>query len=173
MSMSFRHFILGLLAQRSMSGYDIRRFLRTLNWLIGSPSFGSVYPTLHALLKDELVDVEVIQNEDKPPRKVYSITGPGRQALQEWISQPVEADASLKAFLMRLMLVGNLSHNGLIGYLQQRRAQVAVHRAALEQVVNGQHEAMSIGQRLTFDYGLAAATAELAWLDHTLDRVSQ
>jgi hypothetical protein len=79
----------------------------------------------------------------------------------------------LKAFLMRLMLVGNLSHNGLIGYLQQRRSQVEVQRATLEQVVNGQYKAMSIGQRLTFDYGLAAATAELAWLDHTLDSLSQ
>ena len=58
-TVSFRYFVLGLLAQRSMSGYDIKRFLKSLSWLIGSPSFGSLYPALHALLKDELVTVKV------------------------------------------------------------------------------------------------------------------
>ena len=36
-----------------MSGYDIKRLLKSLNWLVGSPSFGTLYPTLH----DGLVSV--------------------------------------------------------------------------------------------------------------------
>jgi hypothetical protein len=32
---------------------------------------------------------------------------------------------------------------------------------------------MDLGERLVLDYGLAVATAELAWLDHALDRLSQ
>ena len=171
--MSFRYFILGLLTQQPMSGYDVKRFLESFAWLIGSPSFGSVYPTLHALLEDDLVTVDVVQNEGKPPRKIYSITEAGRQALQEWIGQPVDPDASLKAFLMRLILASNLSRSGLIAYLQQRRAQVAVYRDSLEQVVEVPAETAGLGQRLAFDFGLAAATTEIAWLDRTLERLSQ
>jgi hypothetical protein len=79
----------------------------------------------------------------------------------------------LKAFLMRLMLASNLSRTGLIAYLEQRHSQVAGHRAALEQATEAQDETLGLGQRLVFDYGLAAAAAELAWLERTLERLSR
>ncbi len=154
-----------------MAGYDIKRLLQRLDWLIGSPSFGSVYPTLHTLLKDGLVDVSVAHNEERPSRKVYSITLAGQQALQAWLDQPVEPGISLKEFLMRLMLAGNLSHHGLVAYLQQRRSEVAARRPKLEKVARSE-ENTALGRQLAFDYGLAAAAAELAWLDRTLERLS-
>jgi DNA-binding PadR family transcriptional regulator len=52
-NVSLRHLILGLLTRKPMSGYDIKRFLKGLNWLIGSPSDGSLYPNLRALLQEE------------------------------------------------------------------------------------------------------------------------
>jgi len=80
---------------------------------------------------------------------------------------------SLKAFLMRLILAGNLSQAGLIAYLQQRRTQVAAHQHAIEQTAQMMDEGMDLGERLALDYGLAVAGAELAWLDSTLEQLSQ
>ncbi|MFQ6014613.1 MAG: PadR family transcriptional regulator [Anaerolineae bacterium] len=171
--MSFRYFILGLLTQQPMSGYDIKRFLKSLTWLIGSPSFGSLYPALHALLEDGLVTVDIFPRQDKPPRKMYTITEAGRQVLQEWINQPVVSSASLKAFVMRLILASNFPHAGLVAQLQQRRAQVAAHHITLEQIARALDEGIDLRQRLALGYGLALATAELAWLDTTLDQLSQ
>jgi len=171
--MSIRLFILGLLTRQPMSGYDVKRFLKSLSWLIDSPSFGSLYPALHALLEDGLVTVQVVPRRDKPPRKIYNITEAGRQVLQEWIDRPVDSGASLKAFVMRLMLASNLSQDGLVVHLQQRQAQVTAHQLALEQTSKAMDESMDLGERLALDYGLAVATAELAWLDRTLDRLSQ
>lgn len=171
--MNFRYFILGLLAQQSMSGYDIKRFLQRLDWLISSPSFGSVYPALHALPKDGLATVNVVNGGSKQLRKVYSITEKGRQILQEWIKQPIESGASLKVFLMRLMLASNLSHTELIACLQQRRSQVEVHRAVLEQITEAQVDTAELKKHLAFDFGLAAATAELTWLNRALERLYQ
>jgi hypothetical protein len=74
---------------------------------------------------------------------------------------------------MRLILTDNFSQAGLIAQLYQRRAQVAVHHTALEQTVGALDEGISSGQRLALDYGLAMATAELGWLDDTLNRLSQ
>lgn len=168
-----RRFILGLLARQSMSGYDIKRFLKSLGWLIDSPSFGSLYPALHALLEDGLVTVEVIPRDDKPARKIYSITEIGKRVLREWIEQPVVQGASLKAFLMRLILAGNLSHAGLLAHLRQRRADVAAHQIALQKTTGMMGGGTDLGERLAFDYVLAVAAVELAWLDRTLDRLSQ
>jgi PadR family transcriptional regulator AphA len=171
-TVSLRYFILGLLTRQSMSGYDIKRFLKSLGWLIGSPSFGSLYPALHALLEDGLATVDVLSREDKPPRKIYSITERGKQALQEWVDQPVEQGASLKAFVMRLVLASNFSRAGLIAQLRQRRSQVADHHASLGQIAKTVDE-RDLGQRLALGYGLAIAAAELTWLDSTLDRLSE
>jgi len=172
-AVSIRHFILGLLARQPMSGYDIRRFLKNLSWLIDSPSFGSLYPALHTLLEGDLVVVEVVPRHDKPPRKIYSITEAGRQALQEWMEQPVAPGASLKAFLMRLILASNLSPAGLLAHLQQRRTQVAAHQLALRQATAVMDEGSDLGERLAFDYVLAVATVELNWLDRTLAQLTQ
>lgn len=172
-TVSFRHVILGLLSQQPMSGYDIKRFLKSLDWLAGSSSFGSIYPALHALLANGLVTVDVVYHQDRPPRKIYSITEVGRQVLQEWINQPVASSASMRAFLMRLMLASNFSQDGLITHLKQRRSQVEVQHATLEQIARAQDEMTDLGQRLVLDYGLAVAMTELAWLDRTLERLSE
>jgi PadR family transcriptional regulator AphA len=168
---SIRYFILGLLTQRPMSGYDIRRFLKSLSWLIDVPSLGSLYPSLHALLRDGLVTVEVIASQDRPSRKIYSITEAGDEALRAWLNQPSGSDVSLKKFVMRLALAGQLSQVGLIAHLEQRRARVAAQEIALEQAVAD--EGADLGEHLMLDYGLSLAAAELAWLDSTLARLSQ
>ena len=170
---SSRYFVLGLLNQRPMSGYDIRRFLKGLSWLIGSPSFGSLYPTLHALLRDGLVTVDVVPCEGKPARKIYTITEAGRQTLQEWIDQPVAPDAPMKAFVMRLILVGNHSPTGLVAHLRQRRSQVAGQHAALEQIAGSGDGETDPGEHLALEYGLALAAAEITWLDRALEQLSQ
>ena len=112
-SVSFRHFILGLLTKRSMSGYDIRRLLRSLDWLLGNPSFGTIYPALHALLEDGLVTVEVVPHPSRPPRKIYTITEAGKQALKEWVAQPPPSSTGLRAFIMHLILAGDSTSGGL------------------------------------------------------------
>ena len=172
-TVSIRQFILGLVNRQPMSGYDIKRFLKSLSWLIDSPSFGSLYPALHALLENGLVTVEVVSRQDKPPRKIYSITEAGRQILQEWLGQPIGSGVSLKAFLMRLVLASNLSQAGLVAYLEQRRTQVSAHQLDLEQTAGVMDEGMDLGERLALEYGLAVAAAELDWLDSTLAQQSQ
>ena len=172
-AVSFRNIVLGLLNQQPMSGYDIKRTLESLDWLVGSPSFGSLYPALHALLKDELATVEVIARPDKPTRKVYSITTRGRQTLEKWVSQLGSSSVSLKEFVMRLILAYNFSPGGLIEHLEQRRSQVLAHRDALRQG-NGQSNGdPAFEQHLALEYGLSLADAELSWLDNTLDQLSQ
>ena len=172
-STSTRNVVLGLLAQRPMSGYDIRRLLGGLSWLVGSPSFGALYPGLHTLLADGLATVEAAPSEKGPLRKIYSITEAGREALQDWASQRVQPGGSLKGFVMRLVLASNLSSSSLYDYLQQRLEQVASFRPRIEEARGATTEEIDLGQYLTLDYSLALADAELAWLDRTLARLSK
>ena len=169
---NFRYFILGLLAEQTMSGYDIRRLLKSLGWLMGNPSFGAIYPALHALFEHGLATVETTSQSNKRIRKIYTITDAGRQALQGWIAQPTKSRTNVKSFVMDLILVGNLAQDRLTAHLQQRRKVVAAHYSASESVLQDLGERVNQGQRMAIEYGLATASAELAWLDRTLAQLS-
>jgi PadR family transcriptional regulator AphA len=168
-NVSLRYFVLGLLAQQPMSGYDIKRFLKGLSWLIGSPSSGSLYPILRALLEEGLVSVEVVPGLDRPPRKIYSLEGAGRDALRAWTDQPVASEATLKAFVMRLLLAGSYPSANLTAHLQQRRRQVATRQAELAKMSKALDSGTDPGLLLALSHGLALAAAEIGWLDSTLE----
>lgn len=170
---SLRYFVLGLLAQQPMSGYDIKRYLKVLSWLMGSPSSGSLYPVLRALLEEGFVAVKIVPGVDKPPRKIYSLKEAGEQELQAWLEQPVVSDASLKAFLMRLLLADNFPPASLGAYLQQRRDQVAAHRTDLTRMTRALDTGIDLGLCLALNYGLELASAEVTWLDSTLAELAE
>lgn len=169
-NMSLRLFVLGLLNQRPMSGYDIKRSLRSLSWLIGSPSPGSLYPALRGLLRAGLVTVHVVVRPDKPPRKEYHVTQAGENVLEEWMSQPA-APGTVKTFAMRLILASNLAPAALQVHLEKRRSEVARCHDALELSISALGEGADFRQRLALDYGLAVARSELAWLDGVLPQL--
>ncbi len=155
-----------------MSGYDINRYLKSLGWLIGTPSYGGLYPALHTLLREGLVSVEIIPRHDRPSRKVYRLTEAGAQALQEWAGMPVATYTPLRAFLMRLILADRFTPQSLVSLLRQRQAQVAAQRAELERVAATLGEPATAGRPLAIDYGLALASAELLWLEQALDHLA-
>jgi DNA-binding PadR family transcriptional regulator len=172
--MSLRYLALGLLTQQSMSGYDIKRRLKPLAWLIGSPSFGNLYPILRSLLQENLVTVKVLVRQDKPPRKIYTITKAGQQALQTWTEQPAAPRTTvLKTFVMRLILAGHFTRSSLMGYLRQRHSQVTAYKVALDQSIQELDNTTDLEQRLASDYGLAIANAELCWLGDVLEHLSR
>lgn len=161
----FRHLILGLLSQQPMSGYDIKQYLECLGWLVGTPSFGAIYPALHALLDESLAEIEIVADETKPPRKIYSITPAGKHALDTWLHQPLLQGASTRAFVMRLLLAAHLSQEGLVAHLRQRHHQVVEQQAVLKLKIGETDPPADVGQRLAYDYGLTVGRTELAWLE--------
>ncbi len=167
--MNTRHIILGLLAQQPMSGYDIRSLFKGLSWMIGSPSYGSLYPTLHALLEEGLVDVSVEPGDGKPARKRYSVTQAGRAYLNVWLKEFAAPDSSIKAFTHQLIVSGNYSPHELRDHLSLRRSQVVGFLETPEEGdADDEQLAGNPGKQRVREYGLAIAKAELAWLDAQL-----
>jgi DNA-binding PadR family transcriptional regulator len=82
--------ILGLLSNKSMSGYDIKKLIKTRMGSFWDISYSQIYPTLRMLQKEGAVTKKVEINETGPNRKVYSITNEGLSKLQEWLLTPAE-----------------------------------------------------------------------------------
>ncbi len=101
--MSLRHAILGLLARRPSTGYELTRtFDQTLrtSW---HASHSQIYPELAKL---EAADLVVIVEHGARRSKTYGITRAGRAELRRWLveSEPDRSqrnESSLRLFLTR------------------------------------------------------------------------
>jgi PadR family transcriptional regulator AphA len=76
--------VLGLLALRSRSGYDIKTVVDRSTRFFWAASYGQIYPELKRLEEEGLV-----KGEDRPNggrcRRVYELTAAGHEALMEWL----------------------------------------------------------------------------------------
>ena len=76
--------VLGLLADRPRSGYDIKAIVDRSTRFFWAASYGQIYPELRRLEAEGL-----IEGEDSPTggrrRRVYKVTPDGRKALTDWL----------------------------------------------------------------------------------------
>jgi DNA-binding PadR family transcriptional regulator len=70
--------ILTLLAERPMHGYEMIQQLEERTGGRWRPSAGSIYPTLQLLEDEGLVTAEEVDG-----RRVFSLTGPGQEAVEQ------------------------------------------------------------------------------------------
>lgn len=93
--------ILGLLSHESLTGYEIKKRIDTMLKYFWSASYGSIYPTLSALVQEGFVTkMDMVENgRDKI---IYTITDTGRAHLKEWLAVPVKKDELRYETLLKL-----------------------------------------------------------------------
>ncbi|RAN71816.1 PadR family transcriptional regulator [Bacillus sp. SRB_336] len=74
--------VLAILSLQPAYGYEITTRLREQGFT--DIAEGTVYALLVRIERNGLVEVEKVSSEKGPPRKVYSLNGPGRQYLEEF-----------------------------------------------------------------------------------------
>jgi DNA-binding PadR family transcriptional regulator len=81
--------ILGLLAMRPRSGYEIKSFVDDSTRYFWPASYGQIYPELR-----RLAEAGLVEGTDSPTggrqRTIFELTKAGRAALRQWHSQPAE-----------------------------------------------------------------------------------
>jgi DNA-binding PadR family transcriptional regulator len=142
--------ILGLLEERELHGYEIRKRLREHLGLLANVSFGSLYPALNRL--EQAKAVEAILSAGAPDRasvpptgslsgelavlrarreslgrgrksrKVYRITEEGRRLFAELLAGSSGDDA--RSFGLRLAFAKHLAPQARLSLLERRRAQL-------------------------------------------------
>ncbi len=125
---------LGVLTRGDASGYEIKKAFEDGPFgHIQEIGFGSIYPALAQLLKDELVTVTKYAQEGRPDKKVYSLTSAGRLSLLDALAEPTEADKVRSDFLFRMMFAQLLSPSALETMIDERMAVLTAAIARLEQ----------------------------------------
>jgi PadR family transcriptional regulator, regulatory protein AphA len=132
--MSLRFALLGLVALRPMSGYEIKSTFDRSIFYIWNVTGAQIYNTLKQLRDDGLVDSEHVVQVGKPDKQVHTITERGREALAAGASAPFDPEVCRDTTLLRIFF-GNFAEPAALerevgAYLQRIRAD----RAFLEEV---------------------------------------
>lgn len=125
--MSLKHGLLGLLNNQAMTGYELDKEFKESLAHFWQATASQIYYELDKMeQKGWLVSERVVQ-EEKPNKRVYSITERGKTEFFDWLSSP-EADIQhatriKSVFFMRLFFAGETSQKQALELLYAYRAQ--------------------------------------------------
>ncbi len=112
--------LLGLLAQKPRSGYDIKTVVDRSTRFFWAASYGQIYPELKRLEREGLVE-----GEDQPRggrgRRVYKLTAAGREALVEWLYGSTVTIELRDESLLRLFFADALPRDEALQLLEGRK----------------------------------------------------
>lgn len=166
--MSHRHLVLGLLAEKPMTGYAIKKQVSQALKSVTHASYGTLYPTLHRLLDEGAIRLKEVPQARRPTRKVYEITADGQRELEEWLRRPARADQVRREFLLKLYLARDFSPQDLGALLRQRQTEMQTQLDELceEQAsANGDVPDNEVWVR---QYAVELCRAELNWLNRLM-----
>jgi DNA-binding PadR family transcriptional regulator len=134
--------ILGLLSREDLSGYDLTRRMAGTVGYFWSARHSQIYPELARLEDGGYVGHSVVEQKERPDKKVYRITTGGLNALKEWViqppvSRPIRDELTLKAYSVWLADKEAAAH--LFREEQLRHEEQLAHYEELRTWMEGGH----------------------------------
>lgn len=111
--MSLKFALLGLIALKPASGYDIKRVIDRSVYFVWNVTGPQIYNTLRVLREEGLVSSEDVPQQGKPDKQVHTITAKGERALQEFANEPIRAAVTRDELLLRIFF-GNFADEAVI-----------------------------------------------------------
>jgi len=177
--MSLKHAILGFLSYGPSSGYDLKKAFDASVQHFWPADQSQIYRTLTQLDDEGWAEMELVEQDDRPDRKVYHITAAGRQELHAWLSSHLPHEIYRQPWLIQVFFAAQLSDDEVLALFQHeaitlRRRLAHLGRAPGE----GQAYAQAIGSprdvffwKLTLESGMARTRAQLQWIESVIERL--
>jgi DNA-binding PadR family transcriptional regulator len=159
-----KYALLGLLAQESRHGYDLKNAFEAMLGGTWPLNIGQVYTTLARLERDGFVDSEIVPQDLLPDRKVYALSKAGREELDRWLAEPTRESIRLKdEFFIKLLVHQFIHPDGSLALIWKQR-QVYMH--TLTQLTTLRMDAsLDPATRLLMEGAILHVEADLEWLD--------
>ncbi len=122
--MSLKHAILGFLNNSPKTGYDLQKKIESTIRHFWPSTQSQIYRTLADMLKDGEIVVEVQYQDEKPNRKIYSLTESGHKELLRWLSTPIDIADHRNQFLVQLFFSSTIGKDVIVENLRYYRAEM-------------------------------------------------
>ena len=176
--------VLGLLKERSMHGYELRKQLSAMLGPFWQVSWGSLYPALRRLAKAEAVVVEPVVKPRRSSREtkkatpaltagrrktVYRITPKGVEAFLAMLEESAHA-VDADHFTLKLAFFRYLQPEARLMLLERRRAYLTEKLAQFRTNLREYRERIDSYTLSMQNHSMAATEHDIAWIDELINQ---
>ena len=122
--------ILGLVARRERSGYDLLRTIESGVGFFWTPAKSQLYALLPKLVERGLLKARRVEQDKRPDKTLYRITAAGRRALREGLEQASPA-VDRNPFELRVFFGEHMRPGAVRAMVEARLSQQREHLATL------------------------------------------
>jgi PadR family transcriptional regulator, regulatory protein AphA len=161
--------VLGLLANREISGYELDKLIRNTVGFFWTPVKSHVYTTLARLVEAGYTSAREVEQTTRPDKRLYRITPAGEAALRRWLDHsPLEPARFKNSFLLKVFLGRHMDGDALVRHIEEGRADVEEELSQLEAIERDADPERDLYGWLALTYGLERDRATIRWADEAL-----
>ena len=172
--------VLGLLKERAMHGYELRKQLGTMLGPFWQVSWGSLYPTLRRLAKLGAVEKVVEKQAPRVSKRgrthgtgrrktVYRVTPVGDETFTRLLGE-TGAAADAEHFTLKLAFFRYLEPETRVALLERRRAYLQEKLAQFKSNLLHYRERMDNYAFTLQSHDMATTESDIAWIDELISR---
>jgi DNA-binding PadR family transcriptional regulator len=174
--------LLGLLACRPRTGYELTQALRAPVGYFWNASHSQVYPELARLEAAQLVRHRIIDGPGPRDTKQYSVTASGRRTLAEWAVTPADPQPQRDEFLLKVYSIWTADPQRALPMIETQRSEHIARLAEYESIeahmISGNEDEIHNPRRpafaayATLRRGLSFERHAIAWCDWMIDSLA-
>mgnify|MGYP001326275200 CR=1 FL=1 len=163
--------ILVLLSFGAQSGYDLKQLAdNSVGHFFGSPVRSQIYSELRRLSELGYASEREVEQDDRPDKRLYSITDEGLAALCTWLSTTSTSNDVIKSHLLLKIFFGRyIDRYELIAKVEGYRSAAYDFIELLKQTrANCSDEPGTLFTYLTTGLGISHAHVKIEWADQAI-----
>jgi DNA-binding PadR family transcriptional regulator len=174
--------ILGMLAARPRSGYQIKQLVDSSARFFWAASYGQIYPELKKLEEAGLIAGDD-SSQGARQRTTFRLTARGKRAAREWIGKPPEVLETRDEGLLKLFFAGSIDPGRAAEIARERaeasRAKAVALRAIAEAVdeaspsTEGPAAEPDAGSLTVLRYGIEASEWAAEWFERAAEQLER
>ncbi|ASR39848.1 PadR family transcriptional regulator [Prauserella marina] len=163
--------ILGLLHEAPMHGYVLRKRLHETLGMFRAFSYGSLYPTLRRMVRDNWIveeSADVGGGWNRRAKRVYKLTAEGKERFAELLADAGPQTWDDEGFGVHLTFFSRTPADVRMRILEGRRRRVEERREGLRAALARAEEKIDRYTRELHQLGLETSEREVRWLNELI-----
>jgi DNA-binding PadR family transcriptional regulator len=160
--------VLGLVAYRESSGYDLAQAAKRGIGYIWAPSRSQIYKVLRRLQERRLVVERSVAQRNRPDKVLYRVTAAGRAELVSWVEEVEdEPSGGPSVFLLKILFAWAAPRDAGLAQLDAYERHLKRTVAHFEQRVRQRPADDPPHSLAALRHGIARGKTTLRWIEET------
>jgi len=160
---SLVYMILGLLYISDSHAYDLLKRLKDTFHQIWRPSQSQLYVVLSKLEKNQYISSTVIIQDNRPPKKHFTITEKGKESFLRWLESPTIRVKDMGSdFMAKLFFLSKISPNSMGCFMEKQATHLNI---SLERILSIKGKSGDLFNKLVLSSKIHLITSWIEWIN--------